>query len=109
MTEPFDTPRPFSLSHLGCACHRPELRRLTAVVTADLSRRGFFAGAAGVAASVSLPDFASAQTAAAVGSSQVRTASTVTSATAYCTRPSCYAPSSAREPAMKPTPRSSRT
>ena len=63
MTEPFDTPRPFSLSHLGCACHRPEFRRLTAVVTADLSRRGFFAGVAGVAASVSLPDFASAQTA----------------------------------------------
>ena len=62
MTEPFDTPRPFSLAHLGCACHRPEARRLTAVMTADLSRRGFFAGVAGVAASLSLPDFAGAQT-----------------------------------------------
>ena len=62
MTDPFDTRRPFPLFHIGCACHRPEVRRLTAIVTADLSRRGFFTGVAGVAASVSLPDFASAQT-----------------------------------------------
>lgn len=61
MTWPINSENPFPLLHLGCACHRPEVMRLTAMGTTELSRRGFFAGIAGAVASAGLSDFAQAQ------------------------------------------------
>ncbi|MGL4291118.1 MAG: amidohydrolase family protein [Phreatobacter sp.] len=50
--------------HLGCLCHRPEIRSLNRRISADLSRRGFVAGMAGSIAALGLPKFAGGQSAA---------------------------------------------
>jgi len=49
----------------GCLCHRPEIQTLTRRINADLTRRGFVAGAAASIASLGLPRRAKAQTPAA--------------------------------------------
>lgn len=58
---PVETPA--AADHLGCLCHRPEIRSLTRRIGADLSRRGFVAGMAASVAALGLPNFASAQSA----------------------------------------------
>ena len=50
--------------HAGCPCHRPEVQSLTRRISADLSRRGFVAGVGVSLASLGLPKFANAQSAA---------------------------------------------
>jgi imidazolonepropionase-like amidohydrolase len=49
----------------GCLCHRPEIQTLTRRINADLTRRGFVAGAGASIASLGLPRRAKAQTPAA--------------------------------------------
>jgi imidazolonepropionase-like amidohydrolase len=46
--------------HVGCLCHRPEIRSLTRRIGADLSRRGFVAGMAAAVSAAGLPGPASA-------------------------------------------------
>jgi imidazolonepropionase-like amidohydrolase len=46
----------------GCLCHRPEIQTLTRRINADLTRRGFVAGAGASIASLGLPRRAKAQT-----------------------------------------------
>ena len=41
--------------HVGCSCHRPEIRSLTRRIEADLSRRGFVAGMAAAVSAAGLP------------------------------------------------------
>ncbi len=48
-------------SHVGCLCHRPEIRSLSRRIGADLSRRGFVAGMAASIGSLSLSRPAGAQ------------------------------------------------
>ncbi|MGO4393013.1 amidohydrolase family protein [Variovorax sp. M-6] len=50
-----------AVSRAICLCHRPELGRLTRLINADLSRRGFVAGVAASVAALGLPFRASAQ------------------------------------------------
>jgi imidazolonepropionase-like amidohydrolase len=47
----------------GCLCHRPEFHAVTRRINADLSRRGFIAGAGASIASLGLPKRVKAQTA----------------------------------------------
>jgi imidazolonepropionase-like amidohydrolase len=47
----------------GCLCHRPEIHSVTRRINADLSRRGFIAGAGASIASLGLPTGVRAQTA----------------------------------------------
>ena len=49
--------------HVGCLCHRPEIRSLSRRIGADLSRRGFVAGMAASIGSLGLPRPAGAQSA----------------------------------------------
>lgn len=49
------------VSHAICLCHRPEVGRLTRLIDADLSRRGFVAGMAASVAALGLPFGAIAQ------------------------------------------------
>jgi hypothetical protein len=46
----------------GCLCHRPEIQTLTRRINADLSRRGFVAGAGASIAALGLPRRARAET-----------------------------------------------
>ena len=46
----------------GCLCHRPEIQTLTRRINADLSRRGFVAGAGASLAALGLPRKAKAET-----------------------------------------------
>jgi hypothetical protein len=46
----------------GCLCHQPEIQTLTRRINADLSRRGFVAGAGASIASLGLAHRAKAQT-----------------------------------------------
>lgn len=50
-------------AHLGCLCHRPEIRSLTRRIDIDLSRRGFVAGMAASIATLGLGGRARAQAA----------------------------------------------
>ncbi|MDM0000842.1 amidohydrolase family protein [Variovorax sp. J22P240] len=50
-----------AVSRAICICHRPEIGRLTRLINADLSRRGFVAGMAASVAALGLPFSASAQ------------------------------------------------
>src|SRR5215470_8293190 len=52
-----------SARHVGCFCHRPEIRSLTRRMGADLSRRGFVAGMTAAVAAAGLPGHAVAQSA----------------------------------------------
>ncbi|MDM0075827.1 amidohydrolase family protein [Variovorax sp. J2P1-59] len=50
-----------AVSRAICLCHRPEIGRLTRLINADLSRRGFVAGMAASVATLGLPFGAGAQ------------------------------------------------
>lgn len=50
-------------AHLGCLCHRPEIRSLTRRIDLDLSRRGFVAGMAASVATLGFGGRARAQAA----------------------------------------------